>query len=213
MMYCTEVMVEQHANISRMLKIIQAACCAILEGGEVDQKEFADIIDFIRNYADNHHHRREEEVLFPEMVDNLEEVASIIIKHGMLVEHDLVRAHVRALEEALKLYDEEPKTEHKLQILAEAMAYANRLQMHVEKENNVVYPLADRSLPENIKEKIDICFPLISVSPVALRQSNTIPLMLNIRYGIKLNFFNSAFNIWHIYSPQNPFATYILTTS
>ena len=104
MMYCTEVMVEQHANISRMLKIIQAACCAILEGGEVDQKEFADIIDFIRNYADNHHHRREEEVLFPEMVDNLEEVASIIIKHGMLVEHDLVRAHVRALEEALKLY-------------------------------------------------------------------------------------------------------------
>ena len=101
MMYCTEVMVEQHANISRMLKIIQAACCAILEGGEVDQKEFADIIDFIRNYADNHHHRREEEVLFPEMVDNLEEVASIIIKHGMLVEHDLVRAHVRALEEAL----------------------------------------------------------------------------------------------------------------
>ena len=51
--------------------------------------------------------------------------------------------------------DEEPKTEHKLQILAEAMAYANRLQMHVEKENNVVYPLADRSLPENIKEKID----------------------------------------------------------
>ena len=155
MMYCTEVMVEQHANISRMLKIIQAACCAILEGGEVEQKEFADIIDFIRNYADNHHHRREEEVLFPEMVDNLEEVASIIIKHGMLVEHDLVRAHVRALEEALKLYAEEPKTEHKLQILAEAMAYANRLQMHVEKENNVVYPLADRSLPENIKEKID----------------------------------------------------------
>ena len=146
MMYCTEVMVEQHANISRMLKIIQAACCAILEGGEVDQKEFADIIDFIRNYADNHHHRREEEVLFPEMVDNLEEVASIIIKHGMLVEHDLVRAHVRALEEALKLYDEEPKTEHKLQILAEAMAYANRLQMHVEKENNVVYPLAAASL-------------------------------------------------------------------
>ena len=159
MMYCTEVMVEQHANISRMLKIIQAACCAILEGGEVDQKEFADIIDFIRNYADNHHHRREEEVLFPEMVDNLEEVASIIIKHGMLVEHDLVRAHVRALEEALKLYAEEPKTEHKLQILAEAMAYANRLQMHVEKENNVVYPLADRSLPENIKEKIDKTVP------------------------------------------------------
>ena len=31
-MYCTEVMVKQHANISRMLKVIKESCCAILEG-------------------------------------------------------------------------------------------------------------------------------------------------------------------------------------
>ena len=154
-MYCTEVMVKQHANISRMLKVIKEICCGILEGAEIDQKEFAEILDFIRRYADGHHHRREELVLFPEMVDHLEEVASIIIKHGMLVEHDLIRAHVRALDEALKLYAQEPKTEYKLQILTEAMAYANRLQQHVEKENNVVYPLADRGLSDDIKAKID----------------------------------------------------------
>ena len=154
-MYCTEVMVKQHANISRMLKVIKEICCGILEGAEIDQKEFAEILDFIRRYADGYHHRREELVLFPEMVDHLEEVASIIIKHGMLVEHDLVRAHVRALDEALKLYAQEPKTEYKLQILTEAMAYANRLQQHVEKENNVVYPLADRGLSDDIKNKID----------------------------------------------------------
>ena len=34
-------------------------------------------------------------------------------------------------------------------------AYANRLQQHVEKENNVVYPLADRGLSDDIKNKID----------------------------------------------------------
>ena len=39
--------------------------------------------------------------------------------------------------------------------LTEAMAYANRLQQHVEKENNVVYPLADRGLSDDIKNKID----------------------------------------------------------
>lgn len=70
-MYCTEVMVKQHANISRMLKIIKESCCAILEGAEIDQQEFAEILDFIRRYADGHHHRREELVLFPEMVDHL----------------------------------------------------------------------------------------------------------------------------------------------
>ena len=55
----------------------------------------------------------------------------------------------------MKLYAQEPKTEYKLQILTEAMAYANRLQQHVEKENNVVYPLADRGLSDDIKNKID----------------------------------------------------------
>ena len=35
-MYCTEVMVKQHANISRMLKVIKESCCAILEGAEID---------------------------------------------------------------------------------------------------------------------------------------------------------------------------------
>ncbi|XOQ52424.1 MAG: Hemerythrin HHE cation binding domain protein [Succiniclasticum sp.] len=154
-MYCTDVMVKQHANIARMLKVIQKICCSILEGAEIDQQEFAAILDFIRRYADGHHHRREELVLFPEMVDHLEQVASIIIKHGMLVEHDLLRAHVRALGEALKLYAQETRTEYKLQILTEAMAYTNRLQQHIEKENNVVYPLANRGLSDDIKARID----------------------------------------------------------
>ena len=35
------------------------------------------------------------------------------------------------------------------------MAYANRLQVHVEKENNVVYPFANRELSEEIKTKIN----------------------------------------------------------
>ena len=35
------------------------------------------------------------------------------------------------------------------------MGYVNRLQVHVEKENNVVYPMAERELPADVKEKID----------------------------------------------------------
>lgn len=146
-MYCTDVMVKQHANIARMLKVIQKICCSILEGAEIDQQEFAAILDFIRRYADGHHHRREELVLFPEMVDHLEQVASIIIKHGMLVEHDLLRAHVRALGEALKLYAQETRTEYKLQILTEAMAYANRLQQHIEKETMSSIPWRTAACP------------------------------------------------------------------
>lgn len=154
-MYCTDVMVRQHENIARMAKVITAISCTLMEGAAVDQAEFAQIIDFIRNYADGHHHRREELVLFPEMMDHLPEVATIIIKHGMLVEHDMTRAHVRDLETALQSYAQAPQILYKVQILAEAMAYAKLIQAHVDKENNVVYPMADRDLPQAVQDKID----------------------------------------------------------
>ena len=154
-MYATDIMVEEHANISRMLRVIRNMCCSILDGAEVNRQDIVGIIDFIRNYADINHHQKEEHVLFSEMVEHMGDLANTIITHGMLVEHDLVRAHTRGVDEALKLYAEDPRTEYKLDIITEMMAYANRLQVHVEKENNVVYPFADRELPDEIKEKIN----------------------------------------------------------
>lgn len=154
-MYSTDIMVEEHANISRMLRVIKNMCCAILEGAPVDQNDFADIIDFIRNYADVNHHQKEEHVLFPQMVEHLGDLANTIVTHGMLVEHDLIRSHVRSLDEALKLYAKDGRTEDKLDILTEIMAYTNRLQVHVEKENNVVYPFAERGFSDEIKAKVD----------------------------------------------------------
>lgn len=57
-MYATDIMVEEHANISRMLRVIKNMCCSVLDGAAVDTKDFTDIIDFVRNYADVHHHQR-----------------------------------------------------------------------------------------------------------------------------------------------------------
>jgi hemerythrin-like domain-containing protein len=151
----TRIMVQEHENISRMLRVIRRKCCGILEGADVDTEEFREIIDFIRRYADQHHHGKEEVFLFPEMVSRLGPVADNLITHGMLVEHDLGRSHVLALETACGLYEEDPRTEYKLDILTHAMGYANLLQEHVEKENNAVYPFADRSLDPEILAELD----------------------------------------------------------
>ena len=101
-MYATDIMVEEHANISRMLRVIKNMCCSVLDGAAVDTKDFTDIIDFVRNYADVHHHQKEEHTLFPEMVEHMGPLADTIVTHGMLVEHDLLRSHIRSLDEALK---------------------------------------------------------------------------------------------------------------
>jgi hemerythrin-like domain-containing protein len=89
------------------------------------------------------------------MVKDLGMVAENLITHGMLVEHDLGRDHIREAEEALNLYEKEPKTEHKLQLLAHLMGYANLLQRHIEKENNVVYTFANNQLSEEAKEEVN----------------------------------------------------------
>ena len=142
------IMEEEHSNINRALAVVRTICLQMMQGAEVPDDDFRQIIDFIRNYADKHHHGKEEKFLFPVMVAKMGPVADKLVTHGMLVEHDLGRADVLALETALNEYRKNPIPELKLDILSYAMAYAHLLQLHIEKENSVVYPFAERGLSE-----------------------------------------------------------------
>ena len=83
--------------INRILK----ECGNIVSGGELDEKFFIKVIDFIRNYADNFHHAKEEDILFVEL--NKEGVLEHCNPIGqMLHEHDLGRGFVKGLSEAVE---------------------------------------------------------------------------------------------------------------
>ena len=99
-MYATDIMVEEHANISRMLRVIKNMCCSILDGAAVDTKDFTDIIDFVRNYADVHHHQKEEHTLFPEMVEHMGPFSDRELSDGI---KEKINAEVR------RLFDENEK--------------------------------------------------------------------------------------------------------
>lgn len=149
-----ELMMEEHRNIERMLKVIRALCLRILKNEKVDYDDIKIIIEFVRKYADGHHHNKEEIFLFNKMVDNLGPLGEKIIKHGMLVEHDLGRLYVKNLEEALNKVrngDEEAK----LDIIANAISYTDLLTRHIDKEDRVVYTFAQRELSEEILNEVD----------------------------------------------------------
>ena len=148
-------MVEEHDHILELLTVIRKACCGILEGQEVDDGDFRKMIAFARNYADKHHHGKEEQILFQEMTKRLGQIGVNLIQHGMLVEHDLGRLHLSNLETALNQYRDDPKTIYKLNILAEAAGYANLLQRHIEKENQIVYTYAEKNLTQDILQSVD----------------------------------------------------------
>lgn len=150
-----ELMMQEHENILTFLEVLRSACCRVLEGGEIDQRDFRDMIWFARIYADRHHHGKEEKILFREMEGRLGAVAVQLIRHGMLVEHDLGRMHMAELEYALDRYAAAPNTRDKLAVLTQAAGWADLLQRHIEKENGAAYAFARRSLPAEVLRDMD----------------------------------------------------------
>ena len=154
-MYGIELLVEEHENIYAMTEYLNRLCCAVLEGAEVNIGEFRECMDFIRNYADKHHHGKEERILFRFMLEKKAAAPEKLVRNAMLVEHDLARYHVSELDKALTQYEESPTSKAKLSILTHASGYADLLQRHINKENEVCYTYAQRLLSDESKALID----------------------------------------------------------
>ena len=150
-----ELLVKEHENILDFTRYLRKICCDILEGKEVDIAKLRECVSFGRNYADKQHHGKEEKVLFRIMMEKLGPTAQTLIRNGMLVEHDLGRYHMGELVGALDRYEKEPSTQIKLDIISNASAYANLLQRHIAKEDEVCYSFALRRLTEEDKREVD----------------------------------------------------------
>ena len=65
----------------------------------------------------------------------------------MLHEHDLGRNFVKGMEQALK-------ENNKAKVIENARGYAQLLQEHIYKEDNILYPMADEALNQQIQKSI-----------------------------------------------------------
>ena len=149
-----KLMMEEHQNILKMIAVVRKACYQILDGEVINYQDFANMIDFIRTYADDHHHGKEEKFLFNEMVDHLGPAGNKLITHGMLVEHDHGRLLIRDLEEALERV-KAGNEESRLDVIANAIGYGNYLTRHIAKEDEIVYTFAERELSQEILDKVN----------------------------------------------------------
>jgi hemerythrin-like domain-containing protein len=96
------------------------------------------LLDFFKTFADRCHHRKEEQVLFPKLV-----ALGIPVNDGplgvMLYEHDQARLLIRAMEEAAD-------TGHPGDFALFAEQYADLLEGHIAKEDNILFRRADSLL-------------------------------------------------------------------
>lgn len=148
----TAVMVKEHQLILRMIALLEQNVVLMGQGRFRNWQFFLDAVDFIRHYADRFHHAKEEDVLFVELISNgMPEKQSPI--EAMYIEHDQGRAFVRAMAEAAeKAQAGEPG---QMTVIAEnAASYIALLREHIDKEDNVLYPLAERILPEEVRARM-----------------------------------------------------------
>lgn len=114
-----------------------------------------EITGFLKNYGDKHHHMKEEKILFPIMIENIGGFVEGIIDGVMLVEHDEGRNYVKGMKKAIEAYKENPLQENRDALAYQANGYIQILSEHTDKEEQVLYQIAQVHLDEKAKEKVD----------------------------------------------------------
>ncbi|MEW6032120.1 MAG: hemerythrin domain-containing protein [Bacillota bacterium] len=136
-----ETLKHEHRVIEMVLDAIDAQADRV-RAGRVEAPELkafsSQALDFVRGFADQCHHAKEEGVLFRAMAE-----AGVRVEGGplgvMLAEHEVGRACVREAAESLGAGD--------LARTAERLAaYAKLLRQHIDKEDNVLYAMAEGAL-------------------------------------------------------------------
>ena len=145
-----DAMLAEHDRILEEADDFERMCLALMTTDAFDLASYLRKVRFIRAYADASHHKKEEDVLYSYMVTNLGRIAENLIQHGMLVEHDAGRMATSKIEQAAQDYAADPTDEHKLELLSWSMEYVHLIRRHVQKENDVVYPFARRSLSAEV---------------------------------------------------------------
>ena len=140
----TEELRQDHQAIKRMLSILEGASRKLEAGEAVDAEDLAEMIEFIRVFADRCHHGKEEDLLFVAM-----EEAGVPREGGpigvMLQEHDMGRGFVRGMDEALAAF-RAGKATARSAFVRNARNYVLLLTQHIDKEDNILYPIADMHL-------------------------------------------------------------------
>ncbi|CAH2031491.1 hemerythrin domain-containing protein [Trichlorobacter ammonificans] len=148
----THALIEEHKLILRMIALLENNARRTAEGNYTTWQFYRDGIDFIRQYADRFHHAKEEDVLFTALIDN-----GMPREHSpvaaMLMEHERGRAFVGALEEAVTEAEAGNRQAYG-RIAENALGYAALLRDHIAKEDGILYPLAERIVPEAMRQRI-----------------------------------------------------------
>jgi hemerythrin-like domain-containing protein len=144
---------QEHELIVEVLASLHAMAEQLSAGASVPRQDVADFGRFFRDFADKCHHGKEEDRLFVKMMEVgfPKDSGPLAV---MLAEHDAGRREVRGLLELGAGTGPLSAAEK-----AKAIDYAGQLvpllYAHIQKENNILYPMAQQTIPPEEFDLLD----------------------------------------------------------
>ena len=145
-----EDLIKEHGPVKLILRILEKVNGQLEAGKEINATDLENAVAFIREFADKCHHGKEENLLFPAMKENniSEEMTLIDI---LVEEHKVGRNFVKSMAEAIS-------EKNNTKFIENARGYITLLDQHIDKENHILFPMANKSLSEEKQKELAIGF-------------------------------------------------------
>jgi hemerythrin-like domain-containing protein len=147
-----EILMNEHRVIEQVLGSLET-CVARLEHGEdIPREILGGYARFFREFADRCHHGKEEDRLFARMIEH-----GFPKEHGpiavMLAEHVEGRSHVGAIS-GIGSGEGPLQPAERREIALRGRAYIPLLRAHIQKEDQILYPMALQRLPASVTKEL-----------------------------------------------------------
>jgi hemerythrin-like domain-containing protein len=149
----TWILRDEHETIRSMLTVTGKVAARLERGIEVDPSLLGDLGAFFRLFVERSHHGKEEVVLFPFL-----EVKGVSRTEGPLsvlsMEHEDQRALLADLAKETEFYRRDPAGAG-WRWARGARAYVAATEAHIQKENRMLFPMAERVLHDGEQRALD----------------------------------------------------------
>ena len=135
----------EHEAVKVTMRILDSICNDAEKSGQIANPDHLEqLLEFFKVFVDTCHHTKEEELLFPALED-----VGVSRESGpigvMLKEHQQGREYVVKMKAALARYLDDDRAAVR-DLIKTARAYITLLNQHIDKENNVLFPIAEKNL-------------------------------------------------------------------
>jgi hemerythrin-like domain-containing protein len=145
----TDILRREHELIGEVLRLVERLGQRLERGARIDGTVRERLVQFLTAFVDGCHHAKEERELFPAL-----ERAGVPRDNGpigiMLADHESARALIPLMA------GEDPRPAG-----AAMSRYAALMRVHIEKENGILFRLADMVLPDAAQQALADAFAVL----------------------------------------------------